>query len=95
MQTPVPYGSKLHIPLTNYNLLAAQQELYKKGGAATCQLDINSNTCAHQDMHGHGMHERCRHTITEAEKKTLPIFTTTCVQGMECRVDLDRALSLI
>ena len=46
MQTPVPYGSKLHIPLTNYNLLAAQQELYKKGGAATCQLDINSNTCS-------------------------------------------------
>ena len=24
---PVPYGSKLHIPPTNYQLLAAQQEL--------------------------------------------------------------------
>ena len=27
---PVPYGSKLHIPPTNYNLLAAQQEPYKE-----------------------------------------------------------------
>ena len=25
---PVPYGSKLHIPPTNYHLLAAQQEPY-------------------------------------------------------------------
>ena len=29
-QMPVPYGSKLHIPSTNYHLLAAQQEPYKK-----------------------------------------------------------------
>ena len=29
-QIPVPYGSKLHIPPTNYHLLAAQQEPYKK-----------------------------------------------------------------
>ena len=26
----MPYGSKLHIPPTNYHLLAAQQEPYKK-----------------------------------------------------------------
>ena len=26
----VSYGSKLHIPPTNYHLLAAQQEPYKK-----------------------------------------------------------------
>ena len=26
---PVPYGSMLHIPLTNLLLLAAKQELYK------------------------------------------------------------------
>ena len=67
----------------------------KKGGAAARHLCINSNTRARQDMHAHGMRERCRHTITEAEKKTSPTFTTTCVQGMEYRVDLDRALSLI
>ena len=59
----------------------------KMGGAAACQLYINSNTHVHQDMHARGMCERCRHTITEAEKKTLPTFTTTCVQGVECRVD--------
>ena len=29
-QIPVSYGSKLHIPPTNYHLLAAQQEPYKK-----------------------------------------------------------------
>ena len=29
-QIPGPYGSKLHIPPTNYHLLAAQQEPYKK-----------------------------------------------------------------
>ena len=67
----------------------------EKGGAAARQLDINSNTRARQDMHAHGTGERCRHTITEAEKKTSPTFTTTCVQGTECRVDLDGALSLI
>ena len=27
---PVPYGRKLHIPPTNYHLLDAQQEPYKK-----------------------------------------------------------------
>ena len=27
---PVPHGSKLHMPPTNYNLLAAQKEPYKK-----------------------------------------------------------------
>ena len=46
----------------------------EKGGAAACQLDINSNTHARQDMHAHGMCERCRHTTAEAEKKTrLPL----------------------
>ena len=64
----------------------------KKGGAAARQLCINSNTRVRQDMHAHGSPERCRHTVTEAEKKTSPTFTTTCVQGMECRVDWDRAL---
>ena len=29
-QIPVLYGRKLHIPPTNYYLLAAQQEPYKK-----------------------------------------------------------------
>ena len=29
-QIPVPHGSKLHIPPTNYHLLGAQQEPYKK-----------------------------------------------------------------
>ena len=29
-QIPVPYGSMLHIPLTNLLLLAAKQEPYKK-----------------------------------------------------------------
>ena len=29
-QIPVPYGSKLHTPPTNYHLLAARQEPYKK-----------------------------------------------------------------
>ena len=33
-QIPVPYGSKLHIPPTNYHLLAAQQEPYKKKAAS-------------------------------------------------------------
>ena len=28
--TKVPYGSNLRIPPTNYHLLAAQQEPYKK-----------------------------------------------------------------
>ena len=32
---PVPYGSKLHIPPTNYHLLAAQQEPYKKAQLLT------------------------------------------------------------
>ena len=64
----------------------------KKGGAAARQLCINSNTRVHQDMHAHGMRERCRHTVTETEKKMLPTFTTTCARGMECRVDRDRAL---
>ena len=63
-----------------------------KGGAAARQLCINSNTRVRQDMHAHGLRERCRHTVTEAEKKMSPTFTTTCVQGMECRVDRDRAL---
>ena len=30
MANTVPYGSKLHIPPTNYHLLATQQEPYKK-----------------------------------------------------------------
>ena len=60
----------------------------EKGGAAARQLDINSNTRARQDMHAHGMRKRCRHTITDVEKKTAPTFTTTCVRGMEYRVDL-------
>ena len=64
----------------------------KKGGAAAHQLCIYSNTHVCQDMHAHGMCERCRHTITEMEKKTLPTFTTTCVRGMECQGDRDRAL---
>ena len=64
----------------------------EKGGAAERQLDINSNTRARQDMHAHGTRERCRHTITEVEKKMSPTFTTTCVGGMECWVDWDRAL---
>ena len=59
----------------------------KKGRAAACHLCINSNTRVHQDMHAHGMCKRCRHLITEAEKKTSPTFTTTCVQSVECRVD--------
>ena len=65
----------------------------KKGGAAARQLCINSNTRVRQDMHANGMRERCRHTaVTEAEKKTSRTFTTTCVRGMEYRVDRDRAL---
>ena len=64
----------------------------KKGGAAARQLCINSNTRVRQDMHAHGMRERCRPTVTEAEKKTSPTFTTTFVRGMECQVDRDRAL---
>ena len=64
----------------------------KKGGAAARQLCINSNTRVRQGVHVDGMRERCRHTVTEAEKKTSPTFTTTCVRGMECRVDRDRAL---
>ena len=60
----------------------------KKGGAAARQLCINSNARVCQGMRG----ERCRHTVTEAEQKTLPTFTTTCVRGTECRVDSDRAL---
>ena len=64
----------------------------KKGGAAAHQLCINSNTRVRQDMHAHGLRERCRHTVTDAEKKTSPPFPTTCVRGMECRVDRDRAL---
>ena len=64
----------------------------KKGGAAARQLCINSNTSVPQDVHAQGMRERCRHTVTEAKKKTSPAFTTTCVQGMEYRVDRDRAL---
>ena len=64
----------------------------KKGGAAARQLCINSNTRVRQDMYAHCTRERCRHTITEAEKKTSPTFTTTCVRGVECRVDRDRAL---
>ena len=66
----------------------------KNGRAVACQLCIHISTRV-QDMHAHGMRKRCRHTITEAEKKTLPTFITTCVRGMECRVDSDRALSLI
>ena len=64
----------------------------KKGGAAACQLCINSNTRVRQDMHAHGMRKGCRHTVTEAKKKTSPTFTTTCVRGMEYQVDRDRAL---
>ena len=64
----------------------------KKGGAAARQLCINSNTRVRQDMHAHGKRERCRHTVPEAEKKTSPTFTITCVLGMECRVNRDRAL---
>ena len=64
----------------------------KKGGAVARQLCINSNTRVYQDMPAHGMRERCRHTITEVEKKMLPTFTPTCVRGMECWVDWDRAL---
>ena len=64
----------------------------KKGGAAARQLSINNNTRVRQDIHAHGLRERCRHTVTEAKKKTSPTFTTTCVRGMECRVDWDRAL---
>ena len=30
MATPVRYGSELHIPPTNYSLLAAPQEPFKK-----------------------------------------------------------------
>ncbi len=63
----------------------------KKGGAAARQLCINSNTRVRQDMHAHGMREKY-HTVTEAKKKTSPTFTTTCVRGMECQVDRDRAL---
>ena len=56
----------------------------KKGGAAARQLCIISNTRVRQDMHDHGKRElRCRHTVTEAEKKTSLTFTTTCVRGME------------
>ena len=64
----------------------------KKGGAAARQLSINNNTRVRQDIHAHGLRERCRHTVTEAKKKTSPTFTTTCVRGMECRMDRDRAL---
>ena len=33
------------------------------------------------------------HIITDnINSKTSPTFTTTCVQGMECQVDRDRAL---
>ena len=67
----------------------------KKGWAAARQSCINSNTRVCQDMQAHGMHKRCKHTVTEAEKKTLPTFTTTCVWGMEFWVDSDTALSLL
>ena len=66
----------------------------KKGRAAACQLCINSKLVC-WDIHAHGMHERRRHAVTEAEKKTSPTFTTPCVWDMEYRVDLDRALLLI
>ena len=45
----------------------------KKGRAVACQLCINSSTRV-QDMDAHGMRKRCRHTITEAEKKMLLTF---------------------
>ena len=64
----------------------------KKGGAAARQLSINNNTRVRQYIHAHGLREKCRHTVTEAKKKTSPTFTTTCVRGMEYRVDRDRAL---
>ena len=64
----------------------------RKGAAAARQLCININTRVRQDMHDHGKRERCRHTVTETEKKMSPTFTTTCVGGMECWVDWDRAL---
>jgi len=65
----------------------------ENGEAAARQLCINSNTRVRQDMHAaRGMRERCRHTVTEAKKKTSPTFTTTCVRGMEYRVDRKRAL---
>ena len=40
------------------------------GGAAACQLCTNRSTRrVRRDMHAHGTCERCRHAITEAEKK--------------------------
>ena len=34
-QIPAPFGSKLHIPPTNYHLLVVQQEPYKKACSLT------------------------------------------------------------
>ena len=36
----MPYGSKLHIPPTNYHLLAAQQEPYKKAESLTKYIGV-------------------------------------------------------
>ena len=44
-------------------------EQTEKGGAAARQLCINSSTRVRQDMHAHGVRERCRHAITKAGKK--------------------------
>ena len=41
----------------------------KKGGAAARQLCINSNTRVRQDMHAHGLRERCRHTVRQKRKR--------------------------
>ena len=49
----------------------------KKGGAAARQLRINSNTRVRQDMHAHGMRERCRHTSSNKQRKKLRLTFTT------------------
>ena len=38
-QIPVPYGSMLHIPLTNLLLLAAKQESYKEAYLLTKNIE--------------------------------------------------------
>ena len=38
-QIPVPYGSMLHIPPTNYDFLAAKQEPYQKASLLTKNIE--------------------------------------------------------
>ena len=46
----------------------------KKGGAAARQLCINSNTRVRQDMHAHGMRERCTHSNRSGKENVAYLY---------------------